>query len=86
MYFPSQGKACSILDLIRRCKEWTASTQPVQPMDVSSKTMQSSLYSIDELIAKIRDCFYKSGKNIKEIFNSGSTDAGYVDEEAFVFI
>jgi hypothetical protein len=84
--FNPHGKTCSILDLIRTCKDWNSKSQTAQPFDVSAKLQSNSLYSIDELILVIRDCFYKSGKDVKVIFEAGSTDGGFVDEEAFVFI
>ena len=44
------------------------------------------MYSVDEHALKIRNWFYKYDKDIKLIFETGSTDGGFVDEEAFVFI
>ena len=44
------------------------------------------MYSVDEHVLKNRNWFYKFDKDIKLIFETGSTDGGFVYEEAFVFI
>ena len=67
--FPAHGKSCSILDLIRRCKEWN-STVPGQSKPAAA-TYPSSLVSVPKLIMSIRDLFYKSRLSIKEIFENG---------------
>lgn len=83
--FSAHGKACSILDLIRRSKEWAAKTELAkQPGSMAQKP--SSLFSIGELIAKIRDCFYKTGNTIKEIHDIGCDKNREIDSEAFVFL
>lgn len=84
--FPAHGKSCSILDLIRTCKQWSSTTQKAQPLQASASKAPPSLYSIEELVGKIRDCFYKTGKSIKEIFDVGCDNQGVIDEEAFVFL
>lgn len=84
--FPAHGKSCSILDLIRKCKDWSSTTQKARPLQVSASQAPPSLYSIEELVGKIRDCFYKTGKSIKEIFEIGCDTQGAIDEEAFAFV
>jgi Ca2+-binding EF-hand superfamily protein len=85
LHFTAHGKSCSILDLIRKCKEWSSKSAPVKPTVTTAQRI-SSLFTVEELITKIRDCFYKSGKAIKEVFELGCDKNREIDEEAFVFL
>ena len=44
------------------------------------------LETVGELISMIKDCFFKTGMSIHEIFNNGTDKNGVVDEEAFAFL
>lgn len=84
MDFPAHGKSCSILDLIRRCKEWNASSGTIKTNNFMGP--RRPLETVGELISMIKDCFFKTGMSIHEIFNNGTDKNGVVDEEAFAFL
>jgi nucleoid DNA-binding protein len=69
--FQAHGKSCSILDLIRKCKEWNSKARPSTAIPASSKPQQPTLSNANELVAQIRDCLYRLGKTNQEIFNTG---------------
>ena len=83
LHFSAHGKSCSILDLIRRSKEWSSKGLSKTSTTANQKT---SLYTTEELITKIRDTFYKTGISIEKLFDNGCDDKREIDEEAFAFL
>lgn len=83
LYFSAHGKSCSILDLIRKSKEWSAGGPGKYTSTVAKAT---SLYTTEELVIKIRDVLFKTGLTAEQIFEIGCDDKREIDEEAFIFL
>lgn len=55
MNFTAHGKSCSILDLIRRCKQWNAASQSAGQIDFTTREESTPLETVPELIGKVKD-------------------------------
>lgn len=68
LHYSPHGKSCSILDLIRKCKEWSAGGPGKYAPPAAQAT---SLYTTEELVIKIRDSLYKTGLSADKLFDIG---------------